>query len=231
MIANGENIAHGRGATEKTLKQVSDSGVDFFTSGPHIFSHEEIFAAKPSLIRPANYPAQKVGEGYTTLTVGGKKVLVINLLGAHGFLGQKFLEEGEEVENPFLCAKKILKSQKKVDLTIVDFHAEITSEKMAMGFFLDGKVTAVLGTHTHVPTADVQVLPQGTGYVSDVGMCGPKDSVLGVIPEIIIKRLSGGTREPFEWVEKGPAVFNSVLFETDREGSVKKIKRVDRVVG
>jgi len=228
VIANGENLAHGRGTTEKTLKEVMGCGIDFFTSGPHIFAHEEIFTINPPLIRPANYPSDKPGRGFTTLAIEGKNILIINLVGAHGFLGRKFLEEDEEVENPFLMVEQILKVQDRADLVIVDFHAEITSEKRALGFFLDGKVTAVLGTHTHVPTADAQILPKGTGYVTDVGMCGAKDSVLGVAKEIIIERLAKNARDPFEWVEKGPAVFNSVLFETGAKGLVKAVKRIDK---
>jgi len=230
VVANGENLAHGRGVTEKTLKEVIGYGVDLFTSGPHIFAHEEIFDINPPLIRPANYPSGKPGKGFTTLKVTGKDILIINLVGAYGFLGRKFLEEDEEVENPFPTMEQILKSQEKTDLTIVDFHAEITSEKRALGFFLDGKVTAVLGTHTHVPTADAQVLPKGTGYVTDTGMCGAKDSVLGVSKETIIRRLAEGIKDPFEWVEKGLAVFNSVLLEVNSKGLVKKITRVDRVI-
>lgn len=231
VVANGENLAHGRGMTEKTLKEVMGYGIDFFTSGPHIFAHEEIFTINPPLIRPANYPSDKPGRGFTTLEVKGKNILIVNLVGAHGFLGRKFLEEDEEVENPFTIVEQILKAEGKMNLTIVDFHAEITSEKRALGFFLDGEVTAVFGTHTHVPTADVQILPKGTGYVTDVGMCGARESVLGVAPKIIIDRLAEGARDPFEWVEKGPAVFNSVLFETDSKGLTKEIKRVDRVIG
>lgn len=231
VIANAENLAHGRGATEKTLKEVIGYGVDFFTSGPHIFAHEEIFNLNLPLIRPANYPTDKPGRGFTTLAVGGKNILLINLAGDQEFIGRTYLEEGEKFENPFGMVEQIVASVKEPDLTIVDFHAELTSERKAIGFFLDGKVTTVVGTHTHVPTADAQILPKGTGYVTDVGMCGARDSVLGVSAETIIKRLAKGARDPFEWVEKGPAVFNSVLFETNAKSLLKKIKRVDRVVG
>ncbi len=231
VIANGENLAHGRGATEKTLNETLGYGIDFFTSGPHIFARPEILDNNTSLIRPANYQKKTPGQGYALLRVGGKAVLVINLVGIYGFLGETFLEESGAAENPFETAGRIIKSEgKTADLVIVDFHAEITSEKRAMGFFLDGRAAAVLGTHTHVPTADAQILPRGTGYVTDVGMVGARDSVLGVRKEIIIERLAAGEREPFEWVEKGPAVFNSVLLEVGSGGLVKKIKRVDRMI-
>lgn len=230
IVANGENLAHGRGATEKTLKEVIGYGVDLFTSGPHIFAHEEIFNLNLPLIRPANYPADKPGRGFTTLEVEGKNVLMINLAGDQEFIGRTYLEEGEKFENPFGMVEQIIASVERPDLTIVDFHAELTSERKAMGFFLDGQVTAVVGTHTHVPTADAQIFPKGTGYVTDIGMCGAKESVLGVAKETIIKRLAEGAKDPFEWVEKGPAVFNSVLFETDAKGLVKRITRVDRAI-
>jgi len=230
VIANGENIAHGRGATEKTLKEVMGYGVDFFTSGPHIFAHEDVFSLNLPLIRPANYPSDKPGRGFTTLKVGGKDILIINLAGDQDFIGRTYLEEGEKFENPFEMVEQIIASVKEPDLIIVDFHAELTSERKAMGFFLDGKATAVFGTHTHVPTADAQILPKGTGYVTDVGMCGAKDSVLGVVPEIIIKRLSEDGKDPFEWVGKGPSVFNAVLLETSQKGLVKGIKRIDQTI-
>jgi len=231
VIANGENLAHGRGATERTAMEMMGYGVDFFTSGPHIFAHPEIFDCDIPLVRPANYPEGKPGKGFALLTVGGKKVLVVNLVGSEKFIGRAYLEEGEKLRNPFEVAEEILASEKGADLTVVDFHAELTSEKRAMGFFLDGRVTAVLGTHTHVPTADAQVLPEGTGYVTDVGMVGARDSVLGVRKEIIIDRLANNSRDPFKWVEKGPAVFNSVLLETSSRGLVRTIKRVDIELG
>ena len=231
VIANGENLAHGRGATEKTLQEVMDSGVDFFTSGPHIFAHPEIFEADFPLIRPANYPENMPGGGYALIKFGGRKLLVVNLVGKEEFIGRTYLEKGAKFENPFKMVEGIITSKGgEADLIFVDFHAELTSETRATGFFLDGRVTVVVGTHTHVPTADTQILPKGTGYVTDLGMCGAKDSVLGVAKEIIIKRLAENARDPFEWVEKGPAVFNSALFEMDTKGLVKKIKRIDKEI-
>lgn len=231
VIANGENLAHGRGATEKTLKEVMGYEVDLFTSGPHIFAHEDVFSLNLPLIRPANYPEGTAGRGYALTEFGGRKLLIVNLVGSQEFIGRTYLEEGAKFENPFGVVKGIIASEGgKADLIFVDFHAELSSETRAMGFFLDGRVSAIIGTHTHVPTADAQILPKGTGYVTDVGMCGAKDSVLGVVPEIIIKRLAEGGKDPFEWVEKGPAVFNSVLLETNPEGLVKTIKRVDKEI-
>ncbi len=237
VIANAENVTHGRGASLKHLRELTSYGVDFFTSGDHIFhlDKDEPFS-DPSvcIIRPANYPPGTPGEGYKILKVGGKKVAVVNLLGLV-FLGEKvggdernnWLEG--EITNPFQTAEEILEKLKseKPDLILVDFHAEVTSEKRALGFFLDGRVSAVLGTHTHIPTADAVILPKGTGYISDVGMTGAENSVLGVEPEIIIHRLKEGGGEPFQWVEKGSAVFRSVIVETDSKGLVKRIGRLD----
>lgn len=242
VLANAENVTHGRGAKLKHLRELQSYGIDLFTSGDHIFylDKDEPFS-DPSvpIIRPANYPSSTPGEGYKILRTQFGKIAVINLLGMT-YLGEKIKKDTRnawiegEIANPFETIEEIsggLKKGKPDLVVLVDFHAEITSEKRAMGFFLDGKVTAVLGTHTHVPTADAQILLKGTGYVTDVGMCGAKESVLGVAPEIIIKRLAEGAKDPFEWVEKGPAVFNSVLFETNSKGLTKGIKRIDRMVG
>lgn len=237
VVANAENVTHGRGASQKHLRDLTSSGIDFFTSGDHIFylDKDEPFSdPKMPVIRPANYPAGTPGEGYQVLETSSGKIAVVNLLGLV-FLGERANKDERndwltgEVGDPFQAAEVILEELKveKPDLILVDFHAEVTSEKRAMGFFLDGKVTAVLGTHTHVPTADATILPRGTAYISDIGMTGAEDSVLGVEPEIIIKRLKEGGGEPFEWVEKGPAVFRSVLLETDNRGKVVKIGRLD----
>ena len=236
VFANAENLTHGTGASPEHLKEVGEMGVDFFTSGNHIFDRDDTFATaklQPNgsedstfevevpLIRPLNYPSGTPGKGYAFLHHKDKKVLILNLL------GWTFM--GEDVGNPFQTIEEQLAdlAKEKPDFTFLDFHAEATSEKRAMGFFLDGRATAVVGTHTHVPTADAQILPKGTGYVSDLGMVGARDSVLGVESEIIIKRLKNNERKSFEWVEKGPAVFYSVFLETDPRGLVKEIKRID----
>jgi metallophosphoesterase (TIGR00282 family) len=233
-VANAENLTHGRGAKIEHLRELRKAGVDFFTSGDHIFY---IDPAEPfsdpdvPVIRPANLPKGTPGEGGKIIEVGGKKVAIVNLLGWE-FLGEKLAKDGRntwldgEVKNPFQAADDLLKAI-SAELIFVDFHAELTSEKRAMGFFLDGRVSAVLGTHTHVPTADAVILPKGTGYVSDIGMTGARDSVLGVEPSVIIDRLKDGTSEPFEWVEKGPAVFRAVLLEFSPSNELKRIERLD----
>lgn len=237
VSANAENVTHGRGAKVKHLRELREAGVDFFTSGDHVFhlDRDEPFSDPGiEIIRPANFPAGTPGEGFKVVSVSGKKVAILNLLGLT-FLGDRFSEDTRydwlegKVENPFRRAEEVLAEleKEKPDLIFVDFHCEVTSEKRALGFFLDGRVTAVLGTHTHVPTADASVLPGGTGYLSDIGMTGARDSVLGVEPQIIIDRLKDGGAEPFRWVEGGPAVFASVIVETDRAGLVKRIGRID----
>ena len=238
VVANAENLTHGRGASLKHLREISQAGVDFFTSGDHVFyldPQEPFSDPKINIIRPANLPAGTPGEGYQVTSFKGKKIAIINLLGLT-FLGEKLGEDERnsvwlkgEVANPFVKVQEILDELEKEnpDFIFVDFHCELTSEKRALGLFLDGRVTAVFGTHTHVPTADAQVLPQGTAYVSDIGMTGAKNSVLGVEPRIIISRIKDNQAEPFAWVEKGPFVLGAVMVETDKENKVKRVERKD----
>lgn len=229
VFANAENIAHGKGATTATLAEVQNYGVDAFTSGNHIFwrkeAFEELESNDPPVIRPANYPSDVPGKGYKVVDLGKEgRVLLINLLGRRsGF--------SEPVSCPFRTVDKILNDFARENLvaTVVDFHAEATSERVAMGWYLDGRVSAVVGTHTHVPSADAWVMPQGTAYVTDLGMVGARHSVLGVEPQIIIQKLKDPRPQKFEWVETGPAVFNSVLIEVEN-GMAKSIERVDRVL-
>lgn len=238
VIANAENVTHGRGARITHLKDLVKAGVDFFTAGPHIFyldPNEPFSDPSVRIIRPYNLPPSAPGVGFEVVKVGTRKIAILSLLGLEN-LGERLGEDARNqpwltgtVANPFGAALIALEkiSAEKPDLILVDFHAEFTSEKRAMGFFLDGKVTAVVGTHTHVPTADSAVLPRGTGYVTDLGMVGAQESVLGVEPEVIINRLKENSADSFAWVEKGPAVFNSVLLEVDPKGGVKKMERRD----
>ena len=229
MIANIENLAHGKGATTETIEEIRSYGVDVMTSGNHIWFREEIqeiLQTDSTIIRPANYPPDLPGYGFTVASARGsknkkEKVLVINLL------GRQWIDQ--PVGDPFRAVDEILKDQgDKFGAIIVDFHAEATSEKMAMGWYLDGRVTAMLGTHTHVPSADQFVMPKGSAYVSDVGMTGALHSVLGVDPEVIIKAHKFPYPQRFEWVEDGPSMFRSVLVETNKSGFAKSIARIDR---
>ncbi|MBD3299787.1 MAG: metallophosphoesterase [Candidatus Moranbacteria bacterium] len=185
VIANAENLAHGKGVTYKTLQEVREAGVDFFTSGNHIWKKEgkDILQDKAvPLIRPANYPkAVTLGSGFKLVDVLTKRLAVINLIGRTFFRNH--------YDCPFLKADQILKELEKhfVDGIIVDFHCEATSEVKALGYYLDGRVSAVIGTHSHVQTADAELLPNKTAYISDAGMCGIKYSVLGRDKEEVLE--------------------------------------------
>ncbi|MCL5411757.1 MAG: TIGR00282 family metallophosphoesterase [Patescibacteria group bacterium] len=229
VIANVENLSHGKGATPQAIDEIRGYGVDIMTSGNHIWFREETYPLlenDPTIIRPANYPGDVAGFGFTIATVSGKeKVLVVNLLGR--------LWIPDPTEDPFRTIDEIIADQcakEKFAAIIVDFHAEATSEKMAMGWYLDGRVTLVAGTHTHIPTSDTWILPKGTAYVSDVGMTGAQHSVLGVDPETIIKAHKYPYPQKFEWVETGPKIFSSVFVETDKKGMAKSIKRIDKIL-
>lgn len=218
-IANAENLAHGRGATRGTVEEIMSAGVDYFTSGDHIFwqkGFEQDIEDLP-VIRPANFPPGQTGEGYALIDTGKHgKVLLINLL------GRVFLNE--RLDDPFRTADEILQQYKDEDIafSIVDFHAECSSEKYALGFYLDGRVGAVLGTHTHVPTCDAMVLPQKTLYLSDIGMTGVVDSVLGVEKEIIIEYYLSGLNQRFEWENAGRKAFRGVLLDT-QDNSIERL--------
>ncbi len=221
VFANCENLAHGRGITEDKIKEMQDVGIDYFTAGDHLFWQKDAYDVidKLPIIRPANYPEDTPGKGYAVIDLGAKgAVLLINVM------GRTFLNE--RIDDPFRAVDKILEEtvENKFLAILVDFHAQATSEKMAMGFYLDGRVTAVVGTHTHIPTCDQFVLPKGTMYVSDIGMTGNIDSVLGVKKEIIIKQYLSGMNQKFEWEEEGRSAFRSVLIDTEK----KEIIRVDK---
>jgi len=218
VIANGENSAVGNGILPHSADFLFDSGVDVITGGNHIFKRREIheyIEDHPNLIRPANYPSSCYGNGYFVLDGGFWKLCVINLL------GQAFMDP---IECPFKTCDKILE-EVEADFYIVDFHAEATGEKMAMGYYLDGRVSAVLGTHTHVQTADEQILPNGTGYISDLGMTGPIQSILGITPENIVRKMT--TRLPTRFVVPDTdCKMEGVVLELDKKtGKCTKIRR------
>jgi len=218
-IANGENAAGGLGLTSETAKELFDSGIDVITSGNHIWDHKEIIPFLDddlAIVRPLNYPPGVPGRGHIMMG----EVLVVNLIG-RTFMGN--------FDCPFRAVDRLL--EELVDrpaVIIADFHGEATSEKMAMGWYLDGRVSAVLGTHTHVGTVDVRLLPKGTAYVTDVGMTGPLDSVIGDDTDAVIRRFL--TQLPHRLsVGKGSVVLNSVLVDVDeRTGRATGITRVDR---
>ena len=227
IIANGENMAHGSGITVKTLNEVLSAGVDLVTSGDHTWRQKEINILlenkETPLIRPANFPPNLPGKGYRLIEVRTKKVLVINLIG-RGFMKQQY-------DDPFRKADEILESEQseQADIIIIDWHAEATAEKVCLGWYLDGRVTAVLGTHTHIPTADNRILPQGTAYISDVGMVGVQDSSLGRDKEAAVKRFLTQMNTKLD-VAEGPVEVNAVLLETDQKNKAKKLKRILEIV-
>jgi len=218
VVVNGENSAGGMGITEKTAGALFDAGADAITTGNHVYRHREAYAyldRDHRVVRPANYPHANPGRGYTVVEVGGRQVGLINLSGAVGL---------KVARSPFIEVDSILEKI-ECDFSIVDFHAEVTSEKVAMGWHLDGRVAAVFGTHTHVPTADGRVLPQGTAFISDVGMTGSRTSVLGVKPELILEQLITQMPVKFETAEEDVWVMGAAVTVNDR-GLADSIEQV-----
>lgn len=220
-IVNGENVADGMGITKKQFETIINSGVNAITMGNHTWGKKEIFSFidNPKIIRPANYPEGVCGKGYAIYKCNNKNIAVINLIGR--------TDMNVLSDNPFVKINKILEEIKgKADIIVVDFHAEATAEKIAMGYHLDGKVTAIFGTHTHVQTADEKVLNGGTGYITDVGMTGPKESVIGMDIEASLKRFVTTLPEKYR-VAQGKAMLNGCIFEIDDETC--KTKNVIRI--
>ena len=220
VIVNGEN-ASVVGITPRQAEEILDAGADVITMGNHTFSKREIVDYMDSsarILRPANYAPQAPGRGWGIYETNAGAVAVIDLQGR--------VNMDYTPDNPFLEVEKILK---KIDtkLIFVELHAEATSEKLAMGYMLDGRISALWGTHTHVPTADAQVLPKGTGYVTDLGMTGPKHSVLGIRPELSIAKFRGDLTSRYQWAE-GQTKMEAVLFTVDTAtGLCQKAERVD----
>ncbi len=222
VIGNGENVAGGFGITPELAEELFDLGLAVITTGNHAWDKKEIldyFPREPRLLRPANYPSGVPGNGSVVVeSAGGEQLGVLQLM------GRAYMPT---LDCPFQVAKKELAALKKRTVAvIVDMHAEATSEKMAMGHYLDGEVVAVVGTHTHVQTADDQILPKGTAYLTDIGMTGPLHSVIGVKKELAIEKFLTGMPRRFE-VASGPSVFCAVLLELDaRLGKALSIERI-----
>ena len=211
VITNGENSAGGMGLTERNFKDIMEAGTNVVTMGNHTWGKKNIFKFidDPNLLRPANYPKGVVGKGLGIYECKGKKIAVMNFLGR--------VDLNILTENPFVLAKEMVEElQGKVDMIFIDFHAEATAEKIAMGRFLDGKITALFGTHTHVQTADEQILPNGTAYITDLGMTGPKESVIGMNIQASLKRFETTLPEKYKLAE-GACILNAVVFEIDDE--------------
>lgn len=222
VVVNGENAAHGKGLTPGIFNELISGGADVVTTGNHIWDNSsvlQIIDTEPFLLRPANYPEDTPGKGFCVYPVGKKKVGVINMA------GRVFMQP--PMDDPFRLGDKIVAFLKKnCDVILVDFHAEATSEKLAFANYFDGQVTAVAGTHTHVQTADEKILPKGTAYISDLGMVGAENSILGMSIEPVIKRFVTGRPSKFE-VAEGAAVYCALLIKTDDK--TNKVVKVERI--
>ena len=219
-VVNGENAAV-VGLLPHQAEDILDAGADVITMGNHTWGKREIVDYMedcPRILRPANYAPQVPGRGWQVFDTKAGPVAVIDLIGRCN------MDYGPD--NPFLLIEKILR-ELDVKIILVEIHAEATSEKLAMGYLLDGRVSAVWGTHTHVPTADARILPKGTGYVTDLGMTGPRDSILGIRPELSIAKFRGDLTERYRWAD-GPTKMEAVLFTIDSAtGLCRKAERVD----
>lgn len=229
VIANGENLAHGAGVTKKTAEEMLKAGVDVITSGNHFLDRKEVFEyikqEKPPIIWPMNLASEDMIEqgGFIILERRSLKIMVLNLIGT--------THMKRAYQNPFLWAEEFLRVvSPDIKIIIVDFHAETTSEKRAMGLFLDGRVSVVIGTHTHVTTADEQILPKGTAYITDVGMTGVKDSVIGMKADTMIEEFRGNKIKR-EIAEEGAVEVSAVIFNIDEtSGRARSIERIGAVI-
>ena len=221
VIVNGENSAGGKGFTRKALDELYRGGADIVTSGNHVWDKKDVLSFiddEPFLIRPANYPEGTPGKGWCSYPFKAKNIGVMNLS------GRAFMPP---LDCPFQKVEELLREMKReCDLIFLDFHAETTSEKMAMGFYLDGRVNGVVGTHTHVQTADERLLPKGTAYITDLGMVGPRDSVLGVKTDIILRKFTTAMPVRFDLAE-GPCTYCAVIVEVD--DATNKTRSIERI--
>ena len=222
IIANGENSADGMGITKRIFEDLKNAGVNIVTMGNHTWGKRDIFAFLDDnqIIRPANYPKGVPGAGYRIHEINGKKIAIINLIGR--------VDTGVLAENPFLKADDIIEKIKdKADIIVVDFHAEATAEKIAMGYYLDGRVSCIFGTHTHVQTADEKILEKGTAYITDIGMTGPEKSVIGMDVEASLKRFVTTLPERYKVSEDTNVILTGCILEIDDEKCrIEKINRI-----
>jgi len=221
IIANAENAAGGMGVDIKSAKELLSAGVHVLTSGNHIWKKKEIYSfleEHETLIRPANFPAGAPGRGWCFWRHNELRALIINLQ------GRVFMPN--HVEDPFRCADELLQNHGRLSpVIIVDMHGEATSEKTAMGWYLDGRASVVYGTHTHVPTADERILPNGTAYITDVGMCGPLDSVIGMEREVVIQGFLTQLPRQFEVAKDNVALQGIITDIDEKNGRAREIRR------
>ncbi|MBE6717711.1 MAG: YmdB family metallophosphoesterase [Ruminococcaceae bacterium] len=223
VVANGENASRGNGLDAEMARQILDYGVDVITGGNHIWqknSLREFLDSSKYIVRPLNFPSRSAGNGYTVVDCSGVKVMVMNVSGTVYM---------ESLSCPFGAVEAVLEREKgKYDVALLDIHAEATGEKYALARYFDGRIHGIFGTHTHVQTADEQILPKGSGYITDLGMCGPKNSILGVKSEIIIEKMITKMPVRFEFAE-GEIEFSGVIFDFDTTGNETKIVGIRRI--
>ncbi len=227
VIANADNLAHGKGVTKNTIKEMTEAGIDVLTCGDHIWDTSEsldmLKEGGYNLLYPANLPDIGDENSSRIIKAGPSKILVINLMGRVFF--------NNHLDCPFRKADEIINRDKDIDMIIIDFHAEATSEKRALGFYLNGRVSAVLGTHTHIQTADEEILDGGTAYISDVGMVGPKDSILGCDKNIVIEQMLNQRKFRYEISKDENILINAVVVKIDeKSGKAKSINCINEVV-
>lgn len=220
VIAQGENVTEGRGMSVEDMQELRSYGVDFFTGGNHSFFREGVLADEHPVIRPANYPADSPGVGHKIIKSANCSVLMVSLLGK--IVGK---DSEKPVKNPLQTIDEILEKE-KAEIAIVNFHGDYSSEKRVIGQYLDGRVTAVIGDHWHVPTADAMVLPGGTAHMTDVGMCGSLHSSLGVKTDIIIARWKDGKVRRNELETEGTMQFNAALITANSSGLADSIEHI-----
>lgn len=222
VVANGENACDIHGIGEEEAKDILSVGVDLITSGNHVWSRKNIgpfLENSEEMIRPCNYPAETPGSGYAIRKVDGYRLLCINAMGSVYM---------EALNSPFEAVDRILEREKgNYDLSLLDFHAEATSEKLAMGYYFDGRIDMIFGTHTHIQTADERILPHGTGYITDLGMTGPSDGILGTEKDCILRRFLTKMPQKFLMAE-GEVVGNGAIFDYDT--NARKVTAVERIV-
>ena len=220
-IVNAENAAHGKGLTEKIYKSLLREGVDFMTMGNHTYGQRQIYDFIENanrMVRPANFPDEAPGVGMRFIQINEIKLAIINLQ------GRAFMQD---IDDPFKKAEALIaEAQKETDYIFVDFHAETTSEKNAMGWYLDNRVSAVVGTHTHIQTSDERILPGGTGYITDVGMTGYYDGILGINREEVITRFITSLPQRHVVPDEGRSVLSGVIIDLNKDGKTKRIERI-----
>lgn len=229
VVAGIENLAHGRGATVDTVREIMSYGVDFMTGGNHIWRRpefEELLSGDYPIIRAANYPDDIPGKGYEIVDMGANGRVLFTLV-----MGRQLIQDNVTTDM-IRPLENILEEVKEEDLAgiVVEIHAETTSEKIATALYLDGKVSAVVGTHTHVPTADERLLPSGTAFITDIGMVGPENSSLWVKPEIVLQQLKYPYAPSYDIQEEGECRFDAVIIDINDKKSAKSIERVNKVL-